>query len=468
MAEWVAILGYLVIQFLIGYWVSLKIKSQDDYLLAGRSLGLGLATFSIFATWFGAETCMGSAGMVFEEGLAGGRADPFGYSICLLAMGLFLATRLWKRGLTTLADLYKQRFSGGVERLAVWIIVPSSMIWAAAQIRAFGQIISTVSPVDVSWAVSIAAAIVIAYTYFGGLLGDVITDVVQGGILIIGLGVIAVVAFMKMDGFTGIVSAVQPEQLRLWNTGESFWVRMDTWMIPILGSVIAQELISRVLACRSSKIARRASLSAASIYLVIGAIPVGLGLLGVHLGVQVTEADQFLPAVAKSLLPSTLYIIFIGALTSAILSTVDSTLLAVSALVSNNLFHTSVYKDEKKKVRVARLVVIAAGVGAYIMALYADRIYDLVELASSFGGAGVFTITIMALFTRIGGWRAASATLVFGVLCTPFAEYILEFEAPFITSVIGSFICYLGVSFLFKERVALEESVEFIQERSAA
>ena len=58
----VAMLAYLALQLGIGVWISRRIRTESDYLLAGRNLGYTLATFSIFATWFGSETIMGSAG----------------------------------------------------------------------------------------------------------------------------------------------------------------------------------------------------------------------------------------------------------------------------------------------------------------------------------------------------------------------------------------------------------------------
>jgi Na+/proline symporter len=54
--QFAGILAYLVVQLAIGAWVSRRIRTEDDYLLAGRQLGPVLGTFSIFATWFGAET----------------------------------------------------------------------------------------------------------------------------------------------------------------------------------------------------------------------------------------------------------------------------------------------------------------------------------------------------------------------------------------------------------------------------
>ena len=72
----------------------------------------------MLATWFGAETIVGSAGTAYAEGVSLGSAEPFGYGLCLIVMGLIFAVPLHRRKLTTLADLYRQRYSVGVERLA--------------------------------------------------------------------------------------------------------------------------------------------------------------------------------------------------------------------------------------------------------------------------------------------------------------------------------------------------------------
>src|SRR5688572_28143132 len=155
---------YLLVQVAFGIAVSRRMASESDYLIAGRRLGVGLAAFSIFATWFGAETVVGAAGSIYSDGLAGGSADPFGYGLCLVVLGVVIAVPLWRRQYTTFGDLFRERYSIGVERLAVLLMVPTSVLWAAAQIRAFGQVVSASSDLDVNVAITGAAVLVIVYT----------------------------------------------------------------------------------------------------------------------------------------------------------------------------------------------------------------------------------------------------------------------------------------------------------------
>ncbi|MGH8519195.1 MAG: sodium:solute symporter family transporter, partial [Panacagrimonas sp.] len=185
-----AMLVYLAVQLGIGVWISRRIRSESDYLLAGRNLGYTLATFSIFATWFGAETLVGSAGNAYRDGVSLGNAEPFGYGLCLILAGLVFAGPLWRRRLTTLADLFRQRFSVSVERLVALIVIPGSILWAAAQIRAFGYILSTSSTISPELAIGCAAGFTMLYTMFGGLLADAMNDVIQSVVITVGLFVL--------------------------------------------------------------------------------------------------------------------------------------------------------------------------------------------------------------------------------------------------------------------------------------
>ncbi|MCC6243536.1 MAG: sodium:solute symporter family protein [Gemmatimonadaceae bacterium] len=418
-----AVLCYLAVQLGIGVWVSRRIHSESDYLVAGRQLGPMLATFSIFATWFGAETIVGSAGTTWREGLSAASSEPFGYGLCLILMGLIFAVPLWRRQLTTLADLFRTRYSVPVERLAAVILVPSSILWAAAQIRAFGQVLSTVAPtIALDAAIGVAAGFVILYTMFGGLLADAMTDLVQGVLLMVSLVVVGVAVFLGVGGWDGLPAAFEATRaarvLREAGTvAPPFLDVLEAWAIPVCGSVIATELVGRIVATRTAQIARRAALTAGALYLVIGLIPVGISLVAGPLVPALADSEQLVPTVARQLLPTLGFALFAGGLISAILSTVDSTLLVASGILSHNVIVPMArISDESVKVRIARGGVLAFGVLAFVLALRAEGVFALVEQASAFGSAGTLVTVCFALFTSLGGARTAAATLVVGVV----------------------------------------------------
>lgn len=438
------ILIYLSVQIFVGYLVSKRIKTEGDFFLAGRNLPAWMVSMSLFATWFGAETCIGSSAAVYNEGLSGSRADPFGYTLCLVFMGLLLAARLWRGGYTTLADFYRENYGRFIEKFSVWILFPSSLFWAAAQIRAFGQVVSASTNLPVDVAIIGAAAFVIIYTLMGGLLGDIVTDVLQGAIVAIGLISIFVLTLYNVPNLTEILQSISPERLSFIAPDESWLTRLDRWSVPILGSLVAQELVSRVLASKNASVAVRSSYIAAIIYLAMGSLPVFLGLIGPSILPGIEDSEQFLVTWANHILPPVFFTIFAGALISAILATIDSILLSLSALLTHNILIPAFnVQKEKTKLKMARMVVIGSGAIAFGIAMTADSIYDLVETASSFGTAGVLVITLAALVTKKASPWAAGLALSAGIITTPFAEHIWELDAPFITSIMAATIAFM-------------------------
>jgi SSS family transporter len=441
-----AVLLYLVAQLAIGVWVSRRIASEADYLLAGRSLGPLLLTFSIFATWFGAETIVGSAGTTYGEGVTVASAEPFGYGLCIILLGACFAVPLWRRGLTTLADLFRQRFSTGAERVAALVLIPGSVLWAAAQVRAFGYVLSTSSAIEVPTAIGIAAAFTIIYTAFGGLLADAITDLIQGGLLALGLVVVLVGVVVSLGGIGGTMDAISASADLRQAPDIPPLGALEAWAIPVFGSLLSVEIVGRVIAARSPGVARGSAIAAGVLYLVIGSIPVVIGLAGPALIPQLSDAEQLIPTVARELLPAALYIVFAGGLISAILSTVDSTLLIASGLLSHNVIvPLGGVTSERKKVLIARGGVACFGIIAYVVALESEGVFALVEQASATGSAGVLVTVTAGLFTPWGGPRTAIATLL-GAMLVYLAASFGGFAYPFLASLTAAALVYLAGS----------------------
>ena len=444
-----AIAIYLLLQFGLGLWVSRRISTESDYLVAGRRLGYSLATFSLFATWFGAETMVGAAGRAYRDGVALTSAEPFGYALCLFGMGAIFAAPLWRRKLTTLADLYRQRYSPAVERLAAVILIPSSILWAAAQLRAFGHVLVTsTDAIDLELAIAVATAFTIAYTTLGGLLADAMTDLIQGVMLLAGLLILGVVVTAEMGGPARFAEAVsEPGRLQVASPrGAPPLAILEAWAIPVVGSMVATELVGRIVAARDATVARRSSLAAGGIYLAAGLIPVMIGLAGPALLPRLEDPEQLLPALALTVLPTIAYAAFAGALVSAILSTVDSTLLVSSGLAEHNLIAPLLrVTDERMKVRIARWGVVLFGLAAYLLARRAEGVFELVEQASAFGSAGAVVTVCFGLFTRFGGARAAATSLIAGVV-SYLGAVTTGWPYPFLLSLAAALAGYVAIA----------------------
>lgn len=443
---------YMALQLGIGVWVARRIRTESDYILAGRQLGYGLATFSIFATWFGAETVIGAGGLAYRDGVSLGSAEPFGYGLCLLLFGLVLAVPLRKRQFTTLADLYRERYSVATERLAALILIPSAVLWAAAQIRAFGYVIATSSTLTLGVAMAIGSGFTIAYSVFGGMLADAITDFIQGVIVVLGLAIV-LVAVLSIHGGEAVSRDVIA-RIQVVPEGMSTLQLLEEWAVPIVGSLVAIELVSRALATRSPVVARRSFFMAGTMYIAVGCIPLILGLMGPALVPSIADPEQLVPELVRTQLPAFFYAIFAGALLSAILSTVDSTLLTSSALLSHNILVPVLgLRDERRKVLAARLGVAGFGLIAWFLATRAEGVFQLVQESSAFGSAGALVTVLFGLFTGFGGARAAFATLLVGVVTYQLGSE-LEVTAPYVLSLGVSLGTYVVVALVEPRRLS--------------
>lgn len=446
----VALSAYVLVQFCIGIAVSRRMASETDYILAGRSLGAGLVTFSVFASFFGAEAIVASAGAVYEQGMWGASADPFGYGIALAVVGLCFAAPLWRRGLTTFADLFEARYSPGVAKLVVIMLLPGSIFWAAAQIRAFGQVVSANSSLGLTAAISAAALLVAAYSVVGGLLADSVTDVIQGVAVILGLLILtAIVA--QADGTSLPAAAAAPLQAAAdakhggGPPGVLAWI--ETLAVPVCGTVVSVELISRFLGSRSAKVAVAGTNAGAVMYLLVGTMPVYLGIKGAQLLPGLPEPEQIVPKLAEAYLPGMLRIAFVGAIISAILSTVHSALHGPASQVSHNIIvQAAPQMTARARLWSVRLSVMALSAAAYGLALSSERIHDLVEIASAFGSAGVFVVAVFALFTRIGGAASAYAALISGMGVWLAARFVVGVSTPYLIALAVSATVYLALA----------------------
>jgi len=436
------IISYLSLQILIGYFISRRIHSESDYLIGGRQFSTLTIALSLFATWFGAETCIGTSGAVYLHGLSGGRADPFGYSLCLLLSGLFIARKIWKSNYLTLSDFFLDRFGPKTCEIAVWILSGSSLIWGAAQLRAFGQVMSSLTMLPIEETLHYGLLFVVIYTFLGGLAGDIISDVIQAVVITLGLALISYHLLSASElPVLDLFQNLNSQRLGLISPHETWDVRLERWAIPILGSLIAQEIISRILAAKNAQSATRACFISGGIYLLVGSIPVMIGLLGPEFIVVKENHEQFILLLAQKYLSPLSLSLFVASLMSALLSTIDSILLAVGGLISHN-FLIPKFKF-KNKLLTTRIVVVLTAICAYLLATKFDSIFSILELASSFGTSGVLVITIFGLWTKIGTDESAFLTLLVGTFSTFLFEYLLNSSTPFLLSLLSSIVCFV-------------------------
>jgi len=439
---------YVLGQIAIAAWAGRGASNDADYLVAGRKLGVFAVAMSLFATWFASESVVATSAEVAAQGLAGARVEPLACGAGILFLGLGFAAALRRGGHMTLADYFRARFGPATEMLSAGVIALSGMVWAAAQLFALAAIIASSGGFGFHLALFAAAAIVLTYTLLGGLMGDVVTDIIQGAILLAGLLILVVLVVAAADGPAAAIAAAPRERLSFSVPGETLLDRLEIWLVPIFASIAAQEAISRTLAARTPDIARAGAILGAGFYMAAGVLPVAFGLIGPHLGIPLGEGDEFLPSLAETLFPPWMYIVFTGALLSAILSSVDSALLAVSAVATETAYKRArPGASPRETLAAARLATLVAGLLAFGVAASGQSLREIVLTSAAIGGVLAAPL-VMSLVTGLAGRHAAPAAIGVQIVMLAALDWVFKVPGAFVFTILAGFAVYIAVALI--------------------
>jgi Na+/proline symporter len=151
--------------------------------------------------------------------------------------------------------------------------------------------------------------------------------------------------------------------------------------------------MQRVFAANSERTAKHACLIAGAMYLLFGAIPLMMALAGnlLFLG---AEETKILPTLAHAFLHPAVAVIFLVAILSAILSTIDSAILSPASVLAQNVFPRFKQADTLKSNRIAVLLVAGCSLA---LAYVGESAYELLEEAYLLTMVGLFVPLMVGL-----------------------------------------------------------------------
>ncbi len=398
---------YLIVMYAIGYFAQRRIHDTEDFLVAGRRLPLSLAWMTILATWFGAGTLLAVSDEVRADGLQAAALDPYGAGFCLIFAGLFVAGPLWRMKLLTVSDFFRLKFGPVAEVLSALVLVPSYFGWIAAQFVALAEVLHLFFNIPLEIGLPIVAVVGTGYTLMGGMWSVTLTDAVQILLVIFGLIVLTSVTLSELGGgsvwhgLQTIAHRTPAEKLALIPGRDlaAIFGWLGVFATGALGNVPGQDLLQRVFSAKSAKTATWACLIAGAAYVVLGTLPLVLALAA-DLLFPDSVRSAILPALARSFLSPVLAVIFIVALLSAVLSTIDSAILSPASVLAQNIVAKLVpHYSQQHSLGINRLAVLLVAAGSLVMAYLGENAYELLEDAYSLTLVGLFVPLMLGLYT---------------------------------------------------------------------
>jgi SSS family transporter len=457
---------YLLSNLFIGWWASSRVKTTQDFAIAGRRLPLSFATAAMFATWFGSETVLGASSEFLEKGLLGVIEDPFGSSLCLILVGLFFTRKLYRLNLLTFNDYFRMRYSRQAELVSAIFMIPSYFGWVAAQLVALGIILQVIAGIPLYWGILLCSLVVVIYTYTGGMWAVSITDFVQTIVIIVGLFFLSYEMIYQVGGLEKLYQQTPPQQLRFFPdfNFSAISVYVAAWITVGLGSIPQQDVFQRVMSSKSEKVAVRAAYLSGLMYLSIAMMPLLIAMCGKILYPELLKGDiqMLLPQVVLKHTGLFMQVMFFGALMSAILSTTSGAMLAPAVVIGENIIRPY-YKNlsDAKMLTIMRLSVVGVAFCSTLMAILERNIYELVSQSSALSLVSLFMPLAAGLYWKRASNVGALASIIGGMATWGFCEF-MAFDYPSILPGFGVSILGMVIgSLLVPHKLEKEAAVEF-------
>lgn len=444
----------------IGLWASTYTQSgDDDYFLAGRSLGPWVAALSASASSESGWVTLGLVGEAFDLGLVTFWILPGclgGYLFNWLVMAPFLRERSAELEALTLPDLLAnlyRKHAGLLRTLSVLVIFSMMMLYVGAQLTAAGKAIRAVFDVPYVWGVLIGAGIVLAYSISGGFRAVCWTDTVQALMMAFALLVLPAILFFRIGGWDDLTAglaaaeaipgrdAATAGQVLLSPLGKpTLWAGLG-FVVGFLGIGLGYpgqpHVLVRFMAARDRRALRGGAIVAFGWGLIVytGAIVLGLctrvlyhsdasfaeRLMGTAAEQGANWSENSLPVIAGDLLPGVLVGLVLAAILAAMASTADSQLVVAASAFAHD-FVGRVWGGnltERQRGWVSRATVAVLGLLALILAATQARdVFDFVLYAWAGLGAAFGPPLILSRFWRGTTGAGAAAGMITGIVVT--------------------------------------------------
>jgi urea-proton symporter len=447
---WAVLAAFSGLWVLLGWYWGRNANQLDEYVLAGRRVGLALGTATAMATWVTSNTTMAAPQLALQMGVWG----MLGYSLGSVGLLLFAPLagrirRLMPSGYTS-GDFVRLRYGNTAWRIFLVISLCYSLGWLVSMGMAGGVLINALTGIPYHYGMTVILVICVGYTLLGGFRAVIGTDFIQAILILIGLAVIAVLAIrtVGIDSIHSGVIAERPELLSLLLPAGIMFLFNN--LLFGIGEIFHSNVWwSRAFAFRSGVGGRAYALAG----LLWAPIPIVAGFVALAvpvLGLNVPAADMVGPMVAATILGTTGAVLVLIMVFSALSSSLDSLLAATSILVVEDIYRRH-FKPEASAAHLKRVTGwVIVGLGALTWILCAPRITTLAELLYFTGAFVASTIWPIAagLFLRRANAAGAIAGMVLGSAVGILSYFTIGFYVAALVGAAVSMACVVVAMWL--------------------
>lgn len=450
--DYAVIVIYMGIILGVGFFFMRFNKSGADFFKGGNKIPWLVAGLSAFMAGFSAWTFTGAAGVAYKSGIA--IVLMYIGNTCSFLLGYFIFAVRWRRSrVSTTMEYLSDRFDQRARQSFSWTTVLFDWFVVAATLYGMSVFVSVTCGFDLFWTIIVSSLIILLYCLVGGLWAVVITEFLQGIILIPFTIILAIASINEVGGIGAFFDKLPPEMLTLGgHTGEASWLYVICWTVMVSFGYNTRAHAQRYFSVTNEKAAKRVAILNIVLFLVgtlIWFIPpmamriiypdlseVWQGMANPEVLSRMSRPEEGSYAIASlRLLPNGLIGIMLTAMFSASMSTISGFYNIHSAIISKDILQTLFRwkHDEKRMLYMGRLTTLAVGIIVPIIAIFMARL-----------GRSIFQVMV-TFNTIISLAYGIPALLGFIIKKTPRWSGWLTFLLTVIVGSVGSFLLDWGL-----------------------
>ncbi len=333
--DMVIIVTYFGIILYIGFVVARRQERSTDnspaeFILAGRKLTLPLFVATLVATWYG--SILGVGEFVYNAGVVAWVCFGLPYYIAAVVFAIFFAGKIRDANVLTIPEQIKKHYNplaGSIASVIIlFVTIPS------AYILMLGILIQMFTGFSLWISIIIGTIASVAYLFTGGFRADVYTNTVQFIFMYIGFGALLVFSLMALGSFSEMMDVLPSGHLSAF--GDLNWQYILAWFIIALQTFVDPGFHQRCSAARNNKTARNGILLSVAFWAIFDFLTLFTGLYAKAFTQPETALMAF-PALGEIVLPPIWKGIFIIAMLSAVMSTLDSYAFISATTIGNDI-----------------------------------------------------------------------------------------------------------------------------------
>ena len=474
-------LFYIAILVVVIIYKSRTVKTEEDFVVAGRGVPVYLLVGTLVTTWVGSGSLFGTAGLTFQVGFSE-LWFSLGAWIGILVV-YFIAARVRKISQYTLTDILEKRYAPLARLLGTITIIVAYLIIAGYQFKGGGRFISilTEGGISVDQGTLITFLVVIVITALAGMVSIVSIDIFNGVIMILGICLavpFAISGFGGWDNVVATINEVSPNHLSVWEGHEFQWyigIMLPTLILLLSESSVYQKFSS----AKDAKSAKQAVMGMFIGVVTIEFLMCLLAIVGFAIyahdprffladgSVNAPMSEEIILRIGFEQLP-----IFVGSLLFAggaaiILSTGNTFLMVTSTNLSRDIIEKFFIKEasEKTKLLIQRISIGVLGLIAFLIMTQFEEILEMAFISYTMIGSALAPPLLATFFWKRVTKEGGIASILTGMLSVIIIEVLnrtgvemdfLIISFPFdskliaIPALIASIVALIGVSLLTK------------------